>query len=479
MSIRKSNSLASQPTFLVVASAVFMTNLDLWIVNVAFDDIAGSFGGSSLSALSWVLNAYAVALAALLVVGGRLGDRFGHRDVFLLGTAVFTIASLACALAPNLGILVAARVLQATGAALQLPTSLALLLASVPADRRLGAARAWAAVGGLSAAAGPVIGGLLVQADWRWVFVVNLPIGVAGVIAGLRVLPRVTAATHLPLPDLAGSVLLTVGVAALTAGVVQGPEWGWSSGGVLGLFVVSVVALAWFANRCTSHAAPLVEPVLLRARGFVVSTLALFVFSIAFAIMLLSNALWCQGVWGYSALQTGLAMAPGPALVPVVTVLTGRLVSRVGPGRVAALGSVLFAASFLWRAAVAETTPNYLVDLLPSMVFGGIGVGMALGTLMAVGATSVPADRSATGSAVMNTSRQIASSIGVALLVTILSSSAPNDVGAFRASWLLAAALTLAAAAGALLIRPAAASAVVRIRGPRDMAPVHVPGSGA
>src|SRR6478672_12792048 len=162
MSIGKSNRRAST-VFAVVALAVFMTNLDLWIVNVAFQDIRLSFPGSSLGHVSWVLNAYAVTLGALLVVAGRAGDRYGHRRTFLLGTAVFTLASLACALAPTLDALIAARVVQAAGAALQLPSSLALLVAGVPVERRVRATRAWAAVGGLAAAAGPVLGGLLVQ----------------------------------------------------------------------------------------------------------------------------------------------------------------------------------------------------------------------------------------------------------------------------------------------------------------------------
>src|ERR1700759_3709399 len=154
-----------------------MTNLDLWIVNVALPALGQGFH-ASLSDLSWVLNAYAITLAALLVVAGRLGDRIGQRPIFLAGVAVFTVASLGCALAPDLGLLVVARVLQAIGAAAQLPTSLALLLAAVPLERRTPATRSWAAVGGLAAASGPVAGGLLVELDWRWVFVVNLPIGI-------------------------------------------------------------------------------------------------------------------------------------------------------------------------------------------------------------------------------------------------------------------------------------------------------------
>jgi MFS family permease len=316
----------------VVACAVFMTNLDLWIVNVALDSIGRDLPGSSLSGISWVLNGYAVALAALLIVAGRLGDRVGHRRLFLIGTAVFTAASLGCAVAPDLGALVGFRVIQAIGAALQLPTSLALLLAVTPAERRHSAARAWSAVGALAAACGPVLGGLLVQASWRWVFVINVPIGIAALIVGRRVLPHPPRREQQPIPDLFGSLLLTVSVAALTGGIVQGPTWAWASGRVVGLLALAAVALAGFGWRCARHSTPLIELPLLRMRPFGAANGAAFVLSIAFAIMLLSNALWCQGIWGYSPIRTGLAMAAGPAVVPFVTIASNRLVARLGPG---------------------------------------------------------------------------------------------------------------------------------------------------
>ncbi len=186
---------------MVVATALFMTNLDLWIVNVALNAIGTDLPGSSLAGLSWVLNAYAVTLAALLVIAGRTGDRVGARRLFLIGITVFTLASLACALAPNLQLLVLARIVQATGAALQIPTSLTLLLASVPSERRHHATRQWSAVGALAAATGPVLGGLLVEASWRWIFVINLPIGIAALVAGRRVLPVMPRRAQEPIPD--------------------------------------------------------------------------------------------------------------------------------------------------------------------------------------------------------------------------------------------------------------------------------------
>jgi EmrB/QacA subfamily drug resistance transporter len=440
----------------VVTLAVFMTNLDLWIVNVALPALGSDFH-ASLGDLSWVLNAYAITLAALLVVAGRLGDRIGQRPIFLAGVAVFTVASLGCALAPSLGLLVAARIVQAIGAAAQLPTSLALLLAAVPAERRTAATRGWAAVGGLAAASGPVLGGLLVQADWRWVFVVNLPIGVLALVTGAIALPRPQARESGKLPDAVGAVLVTAAVAAMAGALVEAPDWGWASARTLALAALAVAAGAWFWIRSLRHPRPLLELHLLRLPRFGVAGLGTITFNIAFAIMLLSNVLWCQEVWHWSALRTGLALVPGPALVPIVTVLTTRAVHRFGHGPLVTAGGLLFAAGMLWRVTFTSVTPDYVRDLLPSMILGGIGVGLAMGTLMAAGVQSLPADRAATGSALVNSVRQISASIGVALLVTIVGSQiGAGSQNNFRWAWALAAALTLATAAvGLALSRPA------------------------
>jgi EmrB/QacA subfamily drug resistance transporter len=440
--------------FVTVTAAVFMSNLDLWVANVALDSIGQDFAGSTLSGLSWVLNAYAIALAALLVVAGRTGDRHGHRPVFLAGIALFTLGSALCALSPNLPVLIAARGLQAAGAAAQLPASLALLLAAAPANRRTEAARNWSAVGGLAAAMGPVLGGLLVQVDWRWVFLINIPVGIATLVAGVLVLPRPAARGAERRPDLIGAALLTVAIGALTGSLVQAPLWGWASGATLGLLALAVLAAALFVRRCATHPAPLLELPLLRIRRFAIANVATFVFSISFSIMLVSNALWCQNVWHYSALQTGLAMTPGPALVPLVTVGSARAVRRCGGGPVACVGSLLFLAAMLWRVGFAGPEPDYLRDLLPSMVLSGVGVGLAISTLIGAGATALPAHRVATGSAVVNAGRQVAANLGVATLVTLLGTSVEPAAlrEAFVKGWWLGAALALVAAALSLAL---------------------------
>jgi EmrB/QacA subfamily drug resistance transporter len=445
----------------VLVLAVFMTNLDLWIVNVALPSMGAGFGHPTLGALSWVLNAYAIALAALLVVVGRAADRLGQRPVFLVGVAVFTLASVACAAAPTLGVLVAARAVQAAGAAAQLPSSLALLLATVPEHRRAGAARGWAATGGLAAAAGPVLGGLLVQLDWRWVFLVNLPIGLFTLLAGWRVLPRAGVREGGRLPDLLGAVLVTAAVGTLTGALVQAPTWGWLSPRTLGLLAAAVVTGGWFVRRCLRHHTPLMELNLLWVPRFRSANAGLMVFSVAFAIMLLSNVLWCQDVWHWSALRTGLAMVPGPALVPPVTIASARAMRRFGPAPLIVAGGLFFAAGMLWRVGTVSVTPDYLRDLLPSMVLGGTGVGLAMGTLIAAGVTALPPHRSATGSALLNSGRQIASALGVAVLVTLLGQRiGAAATGTFRLGWLIAAALSAATSVLALPLLRRAGPAV-------------------
>jgi hypothetical protein len=266
-------------------------------------------------------------------------------------------------------------------------------------------------------------------------------------VLGRMVLPHPPQRPQEARPDLFGSGLLTIAVATLTGAIVQGPSWGWESGRVLGLLALSAVGLTSFLWRCARHPVPLFELALLRVRTFALATSATFLFSAAFAIMLLSNALWCQNVWHYSALRTGLAMAAGPAVVPFVAIGSNRWVRRLGPGVVSAVGCAIFGLAMLWRVTFAGATPDYVGDLLPSMLLGGIGVGLALSTLIASASTAQPPERAGTGAALVNTGRQIASSVGVAVLVAILGSSSLHGAGVhgFDRAWIVAAAMAGAA----------------------------------
>jgi EmrB/QacA subfamily drug resistance transporter len=441
--------------------AAFMASLDMFIVNVAFPDIRRDFAGASLAHLSWVLNGYAVLYAALLVPLGRLADRYGRLPGFLAGLALFTAASAACAASQDLWTLVLFRGLQAIGAAALTPTSLGLLLAATPDAGKVRAVRIWAATGALAAAIGPVVGGLLVQASWRWVFIVNVPVGIVALVVARRVVPDSRDLTVSRVPDLGGSAAIAVGIGALALALVEGPDWGWSSPVDLAAFVVAAASLAVFWRRSTRHPLPVVEPALLRVKAFAWSNITAVLFSVAFAGGLLAIVLWLQEVWGYSALRTGLAIAPGPLMVPVFAAVAQRLASRVPAGVLAALGCLLFGVGTALLAMSVGTAPSYVVEVLPGWLVGGMGVGFALPTIISAATADLPPARSATGSAVVTMARQIGFVLGVSLLVAVL--GAPSGLGAvhaaFQSAWWLIAAVAGLAAVAALRMTPRGARA--------------------
>jgi len=298
---------------LITSVGLFMASLDLFIVNIAFPDLARDFDGASLPSLSWVLNAYAIVFAALLVPAGRIADRVGRKRVFILGLLVFSGGSGLCAVAPSLNVLVAARVLQAVGGAMMLPTTLGLILPAFPVEQRTLAIGIWSAVGGVAAALGPPIGGLLVQLSWRWIFVVNVPIGIVTAIVAARALQEVRQPED-GRPDLLGAAELALGIGLLTLGIVKGPDWGWTDPRDLAAFAGALVLVVAFVVRSAHHHAPVIELPLLRVRSFALANLAAAVFFAGFGAMLLSGVLLLTELWGYSALKAGFALSPGPLM---------------------------------------------------------------------------------------------------------------------------------------------------------------------
>jgi EmrB/QacA subfamily drug resistance transporter len=434
-----------------VCAGVVLVTIDMFIVNIAFPALERDFEGASVASLSWVLNAYAIVFAALLVPAGRLADRAGRKGGFMAGVAIFTGASALCAAASSIEMLVAARVLQATGGALLIPASLGLLLAAVPAERRQGAVRIWAASSGVAAALGPLAGGLLVNADWRWIFLVNVPLGIGALVAARRFLPATPAVAE-PRPDLPGAFLLIVAVAAITLGLVKAPEWGWASVSTVAAFAAGLAVLATFLRRSAGHASPVVEMALFRVRPFAVSTLAMLIVSAAFAAMLLSVLVWAQTAWGWSALRTGVAFAPGPLMVPLFSIAAGRLAGRVGPGLLTAVGAAFFATGALSWAVSIGAEADYVSAMLPGVIATGIGVGLTVPTLTATAAASLPPQRFATGSAVVSMARQLGYVLGVAILVAVLGTpTAAGRLDAFQRGWIVVAALALLAIPAAAL----------------------------
>lgn len=439
----------------IVSLGLVLANIDIFVVNVALPSISADLGSTDLSELSWTLNAYAIVLAAFLIPAGRLADRSSRRKGFLLGVAIFVAASVACAAAVSVPMLIGSRVLQAAGAAIMLPTSLGLVLDAYPPERRFGAVRTWAAVGSGAVALAPVVAGPLTDLSWRWVFLINVPLGLVALIGGRRVLPDPEGEGG-PLPDLVGASLLVVAISSLTLGLIKGPEWGWSSGRVLGSLVAAALLTALFLVRSARHPSPVFEVGLMRNRAFTLGTLATMLFAAALAGMLLSSVVWVQEVWHWSALEAGLAILPGPALVPVWSAVGAKLIPRFGPGPVVAAGSVAFALAVAWWSAAMTVEPNYFTGMFGGMCLTGVGVGLAMPTLFGAAASSLPAQRFATGSGLVNMIRQIGLTLGVAVLVALSGTArtAADRLDGFQHAWIALTCIALAAGAVGLALRP-------------------------
>src|ERR687887_1060043 len=287
-----------------------------------------------------------LVFAALLVPAGKLGDVIGRRQVFAFGLAAFGLGSALCALAPSLDFLVAARVLQGVGAAAVTPTSLGLMLPVIPPAKRPAAIGGWAALGAVGAATGPPLGGLLTDLSWHWIFIVNVPLAFAALLAVLRFVPEIRDPAKPSLPDGLGTAVLIAAVSLATLGLVKGTDWSWDAR-VIGCFVAAAVLAVAFVVRSSRHPSPVLELSIIRVPAFAFATLAATLFFAAFSVMLIGNVLFLTDVWHYSVLRGGLALTPGPIAAAAIAPFAGRLAARVGPGVVGAAGGLLFAASSL------------------------------------------------------------------------------------------------------------------------------------
>jgi EmrB/QacA subfamily drug resistance transporter len=464
---------------LIACAGAFVAFLDTTIVNIAFPDISASFSGSGRDALSWVLDGYFVVIAALLVPAGGLADRFGHKRIFLIGVSGFTTASLLCAVAPSLGLLISFRVLQGVGAALIAPASLAIVLDSFPVEKRSTGVGLWGAAAAAAAATGPTLGGALVELnDWRLVFLVNLPLGAAIVWAGSRQLTERPIRDH-RLPDLPGAGMLALALALITLGIVEGNDWGWTAAATLACFAVGIVLLCGMIARSRTHPRPIVEPELFAHRSFRVGNLGTLLFSAAFFSIVLGNVVFLTSIWGYTVLQAGLATLPGPVWTTIVSGPAGKLADRFGHRAVIVPGALVFAAGVMvLRSAGAE--PDWLGLWLPGATLTGIGIGLAFPTLGSAAVRDVPTARFATASAVNAAFRQVGAVLGTALLVAIIGdpASLSEALSVADSAYLFAAIAALLSGAVTLTLRPApspAGSGSRRSPDRRDAASTYPP----
>ncbi|MFD8161789.1 MFS transporter [Streptomyces malaysiensis] len=437
----------------VASAAQFLAVLDMIAVNIAFPAIGADFSSASTAELSWVLNAYTIVLAALLVPAGRLADAIGGRRSFLTGIALFGLASLACGAAPGLGTLIAARVAQGVAAAVLVPTSLSLALPAFPRRERATAVGVWTAVSAVAASSGPVAGGLLAASDWRWIFLINPPVVLVAWVAGLRLLPRTG-----PVPggrrrlDPLGTLLVLFGTGAVTTACVQAADWGYGAPATLGFLATGLVVGALAVAHVRRHPDPVVDPGLFRTRAFTAAALGLLSYFLAYAASLLAATLLFTGAWGWSPARAGLAVTPWPLAVLVVSTLSGRIVRALGERTTAVVGGLCFAAGPMWWVLLAGGDgAHYAVEFMPGLVLTGIGAGLYQPVMFSA-AGLLPARRLSLGSGVLMMSRQGGSALGVAALVVITGGAARPGLDALRAGWIFTAVTAaLAAVAGAAL----------------------------
>lgn len=435
-----------------------MGSLDATIANVAFPAIGRTFPDASQASLSWVLNGYTIAFAALLIVAGRVADRVGRRQVFFAGLAVFTVASAGCGFAPSEEALIGARAVQGAGAALMIPSSLGLLLAAWPASERATAVGLWGAVSALAAATGPSLGALIVDGPgWRWAFLLNVPVGLGAWALGRTVLTESKNPEADTRFDIPGVVLIGLAMGGIALGIVQGGEWGWDSARIIGSFAVAAAATGLFVLQERRHAAPVVDLSLFEVPSFSIANIAMLAYATGFFLVILGNILFLTSVWEYSTLRAGLAITPAPILAAILAAPVGRYASTHGYRRVIFPGAVLMVASMLWLALVVDESPDYLAEWLPAAVILGTGIGLTFAHLSGAAVASLPPQRFGVGSAISQTARNTGAMIGVATLIAILGTPATKEAAmdSFRHSYYFAATMFAICGLSALALRPA------------------------
>ncbi len=419
--------------------AVFAVFLDTTILFVAFPSISSQFSSAAPSSLSWILNAYTIVFAALLIPAGRLADRVGRRRTFLIAAVLFTVASMLCGIAPTVPILVAARILQAIAAAALVPASLALVLQTFPHHKIPVAVAVWGAVGAVAGAAGPTLGALVIEnLGWRWAFYINLPVGIISFLIGRRVLPEWREPNPGRLPDAASVGLLTAGLALAAFGIVQTDDWGWVSTRFMVCEVVAVMLIALFLRRSRRVANPVLDLTLFESQSFRWANAAMLIFAIGFSAMFLGNVLFLTGVWHYSILRAGMAISVGPLIVAIAAPLFGKLAGRVGQRRLLIPGGIVWGLSGLLLINRVTLQPDYVGHYLPSVILSGLGVAMCLPQLSSAAVQGLPPHRFGSGAAVSQAVRNLGATLGVAAAVAFTAGLVPGTaIDSFHHVWWL------------------------------------------
>jgi len=418
---------------------VMLVSLDISIVNVAFGSFVAEWPENRRT-LTWIFSAYNIAYAAGLLTAGRLADAFGRKRAFLSGLMIFMMGSILCAVSPTAIFMVIARVIQAIGGAILTPASLALVLPEFAVEKRSAAIGIWGAVGGISAASGPMVGGFLVDTfGWHSVFLVNVPFCLLAFVIGLKLLRESRDETAPRTVDYFGALLVVVGVGLLTLMIVQSDEWGWASNRSLIIFAISFLLLGAFIWRCNQVAHPVLDLRLFKLPFVTAAAIGGFAFSMGFFSMIFVNTQWLQVVWGYSPSLSGIAGSPGPLAAAFVAAPAGKLANRIGHGKVVAAGALIMSLGIGWMNFFISPEIHYWDFYFPTMVVTGIGVGLCISTISSSATAFLPQPRFAMGSALNNTSRQIGAALGIALVSSLLLAATKTDdpTCGFHAAWTL------------------------------------------
>jgi EmrB/QacA subfamily drug resistance transporter len=407
--------------------ALFMIMLDNTVVNVALPSIQQDLG-ASISGLEWTINGYTLSFAVLLATGGRLGDIFGRRLMFLIGVVIFALSSATAGFAPDQTSLVVSRIVQGVGAALMMPGTLSIITDAFPAHERGKAMGTWAGVSALALAVGPVLGGFLTEhVSWRAIFYINIPVAVGAVAATLFAVRESRDTSVGREVDYAGVAVLTVGLTALVLALVEGNAWGWGSPQVIALLITAAAALPAFVFVENRVKAPMVQFDLLSDRNFLAAVVVALIITFSMMGVFFFLALYMQDILHYSPLEAGVRFLPSTLMIVGVAPVAGRLSDRYGPRWLIAGGLTIVAASLFSFSRIA--VDSTYIDLLPGFMLLGIGIAMTMSPMTSAAMNAVPVQKAGIASGVLSMFRMVGGSLGIAVTGAIFQTLVSSKLG--------------------------------------------------
>jgi EmrB/QacA subfamily drug resistance transporter len=413
-------------TLAAMCFALFMIMLDNTVVNVALPSIQEDLG-ATLSGLEWTVNAYTLTFAVLLVTGGRLGDIFGRRRMFLFGVVVFAVSSAAIGLAPGEGWLVAGRAIQGVGAAFMMPATLSIITNAFPPAERGKAIGTWAGVSALALAIGPVVGGALAEyVSWRAIFFLNLPVAIGAVAVTLFATHESRDETTEHRVDIPGIAALSIALTALVLALVEGNSWGWGSPEIIALFALAAVSFVAFALLEPRVREPMVDFGFFRSKTFLGSNVVAFIVTFSMLATFFFIALYMQNILGYSAVEAGVRFLPSTLMIVLIAPLAGRLTDRVGPRPLMVTGLSLATLSLFLQTRIDVDTGYGL--LLPAFILLGIGMALVMSPMSTAAMNSVSPDKAGVASGILSMSRMVGGTFGVAAIGALFQHLARNDL---------------------------------------------------